>query len=202
MQSSDVVEILPKFTKESSNQLCQTMPQPKRGGPYTKDSKQKRREEVYRLHFDYGYSARKISDIMKINRNTINSDITQVYCNLETNSRYFDNETLIHGMLHRLELQRIRIREKIDKIDDPKEYIILEKLLLDIDYKIISINQKMAESTRRIWDLTTNAINSFFKEEKRDTRYLTLFDKIAVSEKAQKKIQEIIMQDKKKITTL
>jgi hypothetical protein len=45
--------------------------QKKRGGPYSKDEKVKRLDEVYRLHFEYGYSARKISELMKINRNTI-----------------------------------------------------------------------------------------------------------------------------------
>jgi len=38
----------------------------KRGGRYTKDEKLKRLDEVYRLHFEYGYSARKISELMKI----------------------------------------------------------------------------------------------------------------------------------------
>ena len=51
----------------------------KRGGPYSKDEKRKRREEVYRLHFEYGYSARKIAELMKINRGTINRDIMFLY---------------------------------------------------------------------------------------------------------------------------
>jgi len=53
--------------------------QNKKGGPYTKDDQESRRNEVGRLHFEYGYSARKIADIMKINRNTINSDIKYLY---------------------------------------------------------------------------------------------------------------------------
>ena len=48
----------------------------KNGGPYPIQAKKTRRDEVFRLHFDYGYSARKIADMLKINRNTINSDIT------------------------------------------------------------------------------------------------------------------------------
>ena len=49
--------------------------QKKKGGPYSKDEKTKRLDEVYRLHFEYGYSARKISELMRVNRNTINGDI-------------------------------------------------------------------------------------------------------------------------------
>ena len=47
----------------------------KDGGPYTKDERTKRQNEVARLHFEYGYSAVKIAEMMKVNRNTINSDI-------------------------------------------------------------------------------------------------------------------------------
>jgi len=39
--------------------------QKKKGGPYTKNEKTKRQNEVYRLHFERGYSAVKISDMMK-----------------------------------------------------------------------------------------------------------------------------------------
>jgi len=42
----------------------------KSGGPYSKDEREKRQNEVFRLHFEFGYSAVKIADLMKINRNT------------------------------------------------------------------------------------------------------------------------------------
>ena len=47
----------------------------KKGGPYTKQEQEKRRDEVFKLHFEYGYSATQISQMLKINRNTINSDV-------------------------------------------------------------------------------------------------------------------------------
>jgi len=49
----------------------------KKGGPYSKKDRDSRIDEVCRLHFEYGYSAKKISELMKVNRNTINSDIKQ-----------------------------------------------------------------------------------------------------------------------------
>ena len=51
----------------------------KKGGPYTKKEQEERRDEVFRLHFEHGYSALKISELMKINRNTINEDIKYLY---------------------------------------------------------------------------------------------------------------------------
>lgn len=107
--------------------------QEKNGGPYSKDEREKRQKEVSRLHFEFGYSATKIADLMKINRNTINADIKYLYSNIKEELKQ-DNEDFILRQHGRLEAQRSRIIENIteNKIDD----IRYEKLLLDIDAKI------------------------------------------------------------------
>jgi len=51
----------------------------KKGGPYTKNEQEQRRKSVRELHFEKGYSAVKISEILGINRNTINEDIKNCY---------------------------------------------------------------------------------------------------------------------------
>lgn len=51
----------------------------KKGGPYTKQEKEDRQNEVYRLHFEYGSSAVKIAEMLNVNRNTINEDIKYLY---------------------------------------------------------------------------------------------------------------------------
>ena len=66
--------------------------QEKKGGPYTKNEKMKRQNEVYKLHFEHGYSAVKISDMMRINRNTINSDINYWYSSLSKEWNSYDIE--------------------------------------------------------------------------------------------------------------
>lgn len=107
--------------------------QEKKGGPYSKDEREKRQKEVSRLHFEFGYSAIKISDLMKINRNTINADIKYLYSNIKEELKQ-DSENFILRQIGRLEAQRSRIIENLTekKIDD----IRYEKLLLDIDVKI------------------------------------------------------------------
>ena len=107
--------------------------QEKKGGPYTKDEKTKRQNEVFRLHIELGYSAVKISEMMKVNRNTINDDIKFLYSNLKEELKE-SNEDLIARQIGRLEAQRTRNIENIieNKIDDIKH----EKLLLDIDKEI------------------------------------------------------------------
>ncbi len=110
--------------------------QEKKGGPYSKDERETRQKEVSRLHFEFGYSAVKIADLMNINRNTINEDIKYLYSNSKEELKQ-DSENFILRQIGRLEAQRNRIIEKIteNKVDD----IRYEKLLLDIDTKINDI---------------------------------------------------------------
>jgi len=63
--SDDFIETNKKFKPDTRR---------KKGGPHTKQEIIDRKNEVYRLHFEYGYSARKIADLMKVNRNTVNGD--------------------------------------------------------------------------------------------------------------------------------
>ena len=47
----------------------------KNGGPYNKDDQEDRRNQVYMFHFEKGYSALKIAEMLDVNRNTVNEDI-------------------------------------------------------------------------------------------------------------------------------
>jgi DNA-binding CsgD family transcriptional regulator len=133
-------EITPEFIIENQKQLCQTMPISKKGGgPYSKQDKQARQNEVYRYHFEYGYSARKIAELMKINRNTINGDITHWY-SIISNSNDIQPEPALFTILERRDIQRTRTREYLDKTSNISEKITIEKMILDIDYKIAQIN--------------------------------------------------------------
>ena len=59
-------EISSEFIAQNQNDLGQFMPKPHQRGPYSKQELEQRRNEVYRLHFEYGYSARKITDMIRI----------------------------------------------------------------------------------------------------------------------------------------
>ena len=168
----------------------------KRGGRYTKDEKLKRQNEVYRLHFEYGYSARKISELMKINRNTINADIDYWYAKIYVNSNVFDPEISVVINIHRFDIQRSRLRENLDKAENFQQRHAIEKMIFDIDREIINTQIKLANSLKRVHKLGIDHLNSWLKENKNDTRYLNYFDTIAVSEKAKQRISKIIKEDK------
>jgi hypothetical protein len=169
---------------------------PRNGEPYSKLERDKRRQEVHKLHFEYGYSARKISELMKMNRNTINGDIDYWYSKVCKNNNIFNTDGAIILNIQRLEIQRTRLREQIDKAKSFQERLSLERLIYEIDCKILFVYNKVAESSKRLLDLNSQMLNKWMKENKKDERYLTLFDRISVSEKANERIAKIIKEDR------
>ena len=168
----------------------------KRGGRYTKDEKIKRQNEVYRLHFEYGYSARKISELMKINRNTINGDIDYWYAKIKNNSNFLDPESTIMINFQRFNIQRSRLRENLDKAENFQQRHTIEKMIFDIDCKIINTQMKLTDSVKRIHDIKIDYLNTWLKKNGKDIRFMTLFDEISVSDKAYQKIYKIIKEDR------
>ena len=170
----------------------------KHNGPYTKHEIQSRRDEVYRLHFEYGYSARKIAELMSINRNTINGDIKHWYSKI-TKSNDIQPESAIFTILERLDIQRTRIREYLDQTQSISEKIPIERMIMDIDSKIAQINEKLYFSSTKLIGYMVESINNHLKSTNDSTRYLGFHDKIAVSNDSRKKINKIISEDKKNL---
>jgi len=185
--SDDFIEANKKFKPDTRR---------KKGGPYTKQEIIDRKNEVYRLHFEYGYSARKIADFMKVNRNTVNGDIDYWYSKIVDNINTFDPSYAIMVNLQRLDIQRSRLREQLDKTKIFQEKLALERLILEIDSKILNTHYKLTNSARHLVDCSTEQMNDWLKKKKEKERYMTLSDRLSVSEKAMEKIDKIIKQDK------
>jgi len=163
---------------------CQTMPKSQRhNGQYTKQEIQKRRNEVYRYHFEYGYSARKIAELIKINRNTINGDIKHWYSKV-TKANDIQPESAIFTILERLDIQRTKIRESLDQATNISEKIPMERMIMDIDSKIAQINEKLYFSSTKLIGYMIESLNNHLKSKNDNTRYLGIHDKIAVSDDA------------------
>ena len=118
----------------------------KKGGPYTKKELEKRRDEVFKLHFEYGYSATQISEMLKINRNTINSDVSFLYSELRDEMDTKSTGGWLNKQLMRLESQRVRLRKELDNDLTFQERLQIEKTLLDLDSKIYSLITKIRSS--------------------------------------------------------
>ena len=185
--SDDFIETNKKFKPDTRR---------KKGGPYTKQEIIDRKNEVHRLHFEYGYSARKISDLMKVNRNTINGDINYWYSKIMDNINMVDPTNVIMVNLQRLDIQRSRLREQLDKTETFQEKLALERLILEIDSKILNTHNKSINSTRNLLAYSNVELNTWMKENRKDNRFFTFSDRISVSVKAMKKIDKIIKQDR------
>ena len=118
----------------------------KKGGPYPKIDREERRDEVYKLHFEFGYSAVRISELLNYNRNTINEDINYWYDQLSHNVDYTDLKSLILKTFERLQLQRSRFYEYMVDKNDLSAKIKLEKSIFIIDCKITNLAYKLIRS--------------------------------------------------------
>jgi len=131
--SNDVIQVSKEFIKEQEKLSKKVS---KKAGPYNKHDRDKRRNEVFRLYFDLGYSAVKISEMMKINRNTINSDIK--YLNKQISKEWEENNivTWVMKQINRLEIQRTRLMQYLRQESEIKNKLKIEKMIFDIDNQI------------------------------------------------------------------
>lgn len=196
--SEPVLNVSKEFIEENRVSAVIKKYAKKAGGPYTKDEKIKRQNEVHRLHFDYGYSARKIAELMKMSRSTVNSDLDYWYSKILQNDDVLYPEAAAKITLERLDIQRSRLREQLDKASSLQEKITIERMMYEIDSKILNTYNRMADSMKRVVELSTQRVNEWLEKNNSNYRYTSFFDKISVSSDAQKKINSIIEKDRKR----
>lgn len=195
METNNDLQISEDFLEENRANLRQFTPKsPRRRGPYSKTDKDARRNEVYKLHFDFGYSARKISELMKVERNTINGDIDYWYSKISKDIQPLAPLPKIHANLLRLEQQRTRIREQLDKTTTIAEKITLERLIFDIDCKIIYIYQKLEHSFVRTMDAVVANLNHHSDEHELDYRWLSSNHLYKIPRELANKIRKMIKE--------
>ncbi len=120
----------------------------KKGGPYTKPEQEKRRGEVFRLHFEYGYPAVRIAEILNVNRNTINEDIKHWHAELYDESKVTFSKDWLDKQFTRMELQRARLRKELEKDISLKDRLQIEKFIASIDLSISTLIVKIEASRR------------------------------------------------------
>ena len=165
---------------------------PKKGGPYTKQEQEKRRDEVFKLHFEYGYSATQISEMLKINRNTINSDVSFLYSKLDDEMDEITHDNWMNKQLSRLESQRVRLRKELDNDITLQERLQVEKMIFDLDSKISSLIIKMYTSSKEKHDVVVAILNNWMEEHGHPDRFMSYSSLYSISEKSRKKIFELL----------
>jgi len=143
----------------------------KKGGPYTKQEQENRKDEVFKLHFEYGYSATQISEMLKINRNTINSDVSSLYSRLHDEMGKETYGKWMNKQLTRFESQRVRLRKELDNDITLKERLQVEKMILDLDSKISSFIIKIEATKELGWGNTVMFFNDCQKKQNGKFKY-------------------------------
>ena len=195
--NSELVQVSNDFINDSKK-IKFPKQEKKKGGPYSKNERHQRLNEVYRLHFEYGYSARKIADMMKISRNTINGDISYWFDKISKNWKYARPEGWVIKHIERLEIQRTRLRTGLDKVVSFQEKLALEKMLFEIDSKILQTQLKLVSASDRYYRAGIDFINDTLKKEGKNKKYIPLVDRFSVSNRTYEKINKLINDDKKR----
>jgi hypothetical protein len=149
--------------------------------------------EVYRLHFEKGIPAIRIADMMNVDRNTINNDLRILY-NKALND-YNPNEMTLDAILEkqlvRLETQRDRLSLYLCDASDLNNKIAIERLISDIDFKLIGVIERINQNLARFWDEVIKQINKAAENEKLKTRYTSPFEMNRISIESRKKLDEL-----------
>ena len=161
--------------------------------PFTKSQRRKRRTEVYKLHFEHGMPATRIAEIMNVDRNTINNDLKFLY-QKSLNDYNPDNMSLddiVEKQLLRLETQRDRLGLYLCDVKDVNTKIAIERLVADIDFKLIGAIEKVNHNSSRFWDELLKGINKVAEIKKLDVRYTSLFELRKISIDSRKSLNEL-----------
>ena len=166
-----------------------------RGGPYTKKNRLHRRKEVYRLHFELGYSAIKIADFMNINRNTISSDIRFWYSELYKNWNTDVIKFWLIKQVDRLETQRTRQIGDLAKCNDPKIKLSYERMIFDIDSRLAQICQNVYTRDEGIAKYAHKLLNGLAEVNKIDIRVIDRWKIAKMSVEKFNQIKKVMNND-------
>jgi len=166
--------------------------QEKKGGPYTKKQRLDRQNEVLKLHFEYGYPATKIADLMKINRNTINDDINQGYEQLSKDWNKYDIDSWLMRQIQRFESQRSRLLQELEKQENTKEKLAIEKMTFQIDCQIAQLSVNDLRRKDEIKRFALELVNHWAKKNKLELRVLGEKDIVITSPENRELIKKIL----------
>ena len=172
--------------------------------PFTRSQRRKRRMEVYRLHFENGMPAIRIAHLMKVDRNTINNDLRILYSKAlnDYNPNDMSLDDILQKQLVRFETQRDRLGLYLSDANDINSKIAIERLIADIDFKLIGVIERVGQNVVRYWDEIIKHINRIAENEKLNGRYTSLFElrRISIeSRESLNKLREEVLEGKKHV---
>jgi len=111
----------------------------KKGGPYTKQDQEKRRNKVLKMHFEKSKSAVEIAESLKVNRNTINEDIKYLTEEIRQNWDSIDKRSWIAKQIGRMEKNRDDLATLKEEQKKEENKIRTQKLICEFDEKMTEL---------------------------------------------------------------
>lgn len=172
--------------------------QEKKGGPYSKDEREKRQNEVYRLHIEYGYSALQIAKMMRVNRNTINNDIKILYSKLSNEKRDTSDHDEMNKQFARIESHRVGLRNELDKDTTLQERLITRKTILNLDLKIISVLMKIRYSKDMEREIRIHTLNKWMAKNGYNERFISYENICSMPKEMKEKVFKMLEMNSQK----
>lgn len=161
--------------------------------PFTRSQRRKRRMEVYKLHFEHGIPSTRIAEMMKVDRNTINNDLKILYQQSlnDYNPDDMSLNDILQKQLVRLETQRDRLCLYLCDADNVSSKIAIERLIADIDFRLIGVIEKVNHSIERFWEDIIKQINKTAEANKMNMRYTSIFELRKISIDSRKSLDKL-----------
>ena len=166
----------------------------KRGGRDNKMSREKRRKEVFRLCFEFGYPVTTVAKMLHKNRHTIESDIKYLCSQLRVSG--LDIDDLFTKQVYRMETQRSRLVKKLYKETDFEKQMKLDKMISKIDNDIMNLEFKLFATNTNLSDLIVKKVNAILKFHNVDKMYFSSHDLIETPAKLYEKIRNLMSENK------
>jgi hypothetical protein len=164
--------------------------------PYTKSQRNKRRQEVYRLHFEVGISARKIAGIMRIDKNTVNSDIQLLYKELgKTGNEVLPFSSFFERQMTRLSSLRDDLIEYRNSTTDIDAKRALTAQMADLDLRMLRAAERIENSDVIVWQKVAHHVNAVAEKQKLNYQTTGIFDLLKVTPEGRKAILKIMKKE-------
>jgi hypothetical protein len=146
--------------------------------------------------------ATRIAELMNVDRNTINNDLKLLYVEAlkDYDPEDMSLDDILQKQLLRLETQRDRLCLYLCDAKDINNKIAIERLITDIDFKLIGAIEKVKHNAGRFRDEITKEVNRIAEHKKLNIRYTSDFELCEISTESRKsldKLKEEILKEKK-----
>ena len=151
--------------------------------------------------------ATKISELMKVDRNTINNDLKFLYRKAlsDYNLDNMSLDDILEKQLVRLEAQRDRLGIYLSDAKDVTNKVTIERLIADIDFRVLTAVEKINHNTLQFYDEIIKAVNNIAENKKLDVRFTSLFElrEISIDSRISlNKLKEDTLKGKRRMKSL